>query len=223
MMDHSTKCSSSTSNLNEIEIFGTANADRYNWHQHPNQTHDPFPFEASQRVVYVWFFCSAPLCSCVSGSPFVNIFVTDCPGSWPTPVFLLFHHLCRPQRYCSRAARPGLPTSGHSPRLIRHRGQGVRQAEVKRKQLCKCACAITSFLTSFRVWFACLGPDVYLHRGPTSRGPLRRRRHRIVGGYHPKETQHGGAGWYLLWLCIRRTPPPVCHVPITCTPSVMED
>ena len=31
-------------------------------------------------------------------------------------VFLLFHHLCRPQSLCSRAARPGIPTSGHTPR-----------------------------------------------------------------------------------------------------------
>ena len=28
--------------------------------------------------------------------------------------FLLFHQLCRPQRHCSRAARPGIPTSGHT-------------------------------------------------------------------------------------------------------------
>ena len=29
-------------------------------------------------------------------------------------MLLQSHHLCRPQRHCSRAARPGIPTSGHT-------------------------------------------------------------------------------------------------------------
>ena len=29
-------------------------------------------------------------------------------------LLLQFHHLCRPQRHCSCAARPGVPTSGHT-------------------------------------------------------------------------------------------------------------
>ena len=34
----------------------------------------------------------------------------------------LSHRLCRPQRHCSRAARPGIPHLRPHPRLISHRG-----------------------------------------------------------------------------------------------------
>ena len=106
----------------------------------------------SVGLVYISFLCSGPLYSCASGSPFINISLLlnfkarqssgwqlTAPAADQRPVlllcFLLSHHLCRPQRHCSRAARPGIPTSGHSPRLNRHRGQGVRQAEVKTKSV----------------------------------------------------------------------------------------
>ena len=40
--------------------------------------------------------------------------------------FLLSHHLCRPQRHCSRAARPGIPHLRPHPTLIPHRGPAPR-------------------------------------------------------------------------------------------------
>ena len=40
--------------------------------------------------------------------------------------FLLSHHLCRPQRHCSRAARPGIPHLWPHPGLIPHRGPAPR-------------------------------------------------------------------------------------------------
>ena len=39
---------------------------------------------------------------------------------------LLSHQLCRPQRHCSRAARPGIPHLRPHPGLIAHRGPAPR-------------------------------------------------------------------------------------------------
>ena len=46
-------------------------------------------------------------------------------GGWEEVLGGLSHLLCRPQRHSSRAARPGIPTSGHT-RLIPHRGPAPR-------------------------------------------------------------------------------------------------
>ena len=40
--------------------------------------------------------------------------------------FLLSHQLCRPQRHCSRATRPGTPHLRPHPGLIPHRGPTPR-------------------------------------------------------------------------------------------------
>ena len=44
-------------------------------------------------------------------------------------LLLLSHHLCRPQRHCSRAARPGIPhLRPPHPGLIPHRGPAIQRS-----------------------------------------------------------------------------------------------
>ena len=203
----------------------------------------------SVGLVYISFLCSGPLYSCASGSPFINISLLlnfkarqssgwqlTAPAADQRPVFCCVFGcpiICADLR--GTAPAPLVPTflpPATAQYWIAIAAKVSAKRKWKRNQLCKCACVITSLLTSFRVWFACLDvkksvlmytsiaappPEVLCTGEDTGllASTIQRR--------HCTAVIFSDAGWYPLWLCIRRTTPPACHVPITCTPSVMED